>query len=262
MRKIIVFVVMILFLGITLCYAQEPQEESITITTYYPSPYGVYRTMRLSPSSRPESCQEGELYYDDGTGSYDAGLYLCDATPAWQTFGGGGFWAASPSDPNDIYNTNTDAVGIGTADPTQKLDVEGVVLGSMPLVAVSMASVSSNVTFECEVYLRSLMVVAVPSTGKVYLRFSSVRDALNNQANWSGWTDFGTPEAGERIVGISVDMASVSPNVTYKSDVYLRSIIIARMSNGNVYMRFSSVRDALNNQANWSGWTSFGNPGF
>jgi hypothetical protein len=123
MRKVFVFAVMILFLGITLCSAQEPQEESITITTYYPSPYGVYRTMRLSPSSRPDSCQEGELYYDDGTGSYDAGLYWCDDTPAWQAFGGGGFWAVSPSDPNDIYNTNTGNIGIGTASPGAKLEV-------------------------------------------------------------------------------------------------------------------------------------------
>jgi hypothetical protein len=42
MRKIIVFMGMILFFGITLCSAQE----EITLTTYYPSPHGVYDELR------------------------------------------------------------------------------------------------------------------------------------------------------------------------------------------------------------------------
>jgi hypothetical protein len=43
MRKIIVFMGMILFFGITLCSAQE----EITLTTYYPSPHGVYDSLLI-----------------------------------------------------------------------------------------------------------------------------------------------------------------------------------------------------------------------
>jgi hypothetical protein len=43
MRKIIVFMGVILFFGVGFCFAQE----EITITTYYPSPYGVYRELRV-----------------------------------------------------------------------------------------------------------------------------------------------------------------------------------------------------------------------
>ena len=65
MNKVIGPIILMLFLGINVCFAQG-SDDSITITTYYPSPYGVYRTLRLFPSGRPGSCQEGEVFYDDG----------------------------------------------------------------------------------------------------------------------------------------------------------------------------------------------------
>ena len=43
MRKISIFVSVILFLGISFCLAQE----EITITTYYPSPFGVYQDLEV-----------------------------------------------------------------------------------------------------------------------------------------------------------------------------------------------------------------------
>ena len=61
--------------------------ETLTITTYYPSPYGVYNTLRLYPTTRPATCQEGDLYYDSGV----KGLYMCKTTGTpgvWQTIVG------------------------------------------------------------------------------------------------------------------------------------------------------------------------------
>jgi hypothetical protein len=54
--------VILIFAG--LVYAAE---ESLTITTYYPSPYGVYRNLRLYPSNEPTdvaSRQAGTMYFN------------------------------------------------------------------------------------------------------------------------------------------------------------------------------------------------------
>lgn len=42
------------------------EDEKVTITTYYPSPYGVYGTLRLYPKATPADGQTGEMYYDQG----------------------------------------------------------------------------------------------------------------------------------------------------------------------------------------------------
>jgi hypothetical protein len=46
-------------------------------------------------------------------------MEFCNET-AWTTIGGGGFWTGSG---NDIYNTNTGNVGIGTATPSADLEL-------------------------------------------------------------------------------------------------------------------------------------------
>jgi hypothetical protein len=57
----------ILTLSLTsICFAQSNYTESLTITTYYPAPYGVYRNLRLHPSEAPTGAakQPGVMYYD------------------------------------------------------------------------------------------------------------------------------------------------------------------------------------------------------
>ncbi|MFA5100471.1 MAG: hypothetical protein WC547_06285, partial [Candidatus Omnitrophota bacterium] len=39
-------------------FAQQ-QSEKLTITTYYPSPTGVYQTLRVAPSANPGDCVAG-----------------------------------------------------------------------------------------------------------------------------------------------------------------------------------------------------------
>jgi len=51
----------------------QPTDESVTISTYYPSPYGVYSELRLFPRQQNPLCgmstdYGGTLYYDEGTG--------------------------------------------------------------------------------------------------------------------------------------------------------------------------------------------------
>ena len=77
-------------------------EESITITTYYPSPYGVYRELRSQRMAIGDNYIDGAAYCWDGT---------CTNT----------------------INTNADLVvegnvGIGTTGPIQELDVNGDII--------------------------------------------------------------------------------------------------------------------------------------
>jgi len=67
--------------------------EELTITTYYPAPYGVYKTLRLYPHADfnlGDSCtNEGEMYYD----SDDDKIYICSGDAGfetWQSVAGGG----------------------------------------------------------------------------------------------------------------------------------------------------------------------------
>jgi hypothetical protein len=106
------------------------QTESITFTTYYPSPYGVYRRLRVQPSAPDPGegpttpcTNPGELYFDSTTNN----LYICSGSPStWVAVGGGAggsYWAASPANPNNIYNTNSGNVGIGTTSPSGKIHI-------------------------------------------------------------------------------------------------------------------------------------------
>jgi hypothetical protein len=66
-----------------LSYAQTG--ESITISTYYPSPYGVYKNLRIFPNddnTPGAACSyEGETYYD----ASEQTVYICSGSPTiWQ----------------------------------------------------------------------------------------------------------------------------------------------------------------------------------
>ncbi len=56
----------ILFLAAVFCLSFSSfAEETITITTYYPSPYGVYKVLQVHPGPQPtEPGEEGQIYYD------------------------------------------------------------------------------------------------------------------------------------------------------------------------------------------------------
>ncbi len=106
--------------------ATHAQEERVTLTTYYPAPFGVYQILRLFPTTgictgnglcpRP-----GEMCYSNT----DNRMYICGgAAPSrWRQITD--LWDISPADPNSIYSVSSGNVGIGTNIPTAKLDVRG-----------------------------------------------------------------------------------------------------------------------------------------
>ena len=115
-----IFTLVFILISSTLAFSQE----NITITTYYPSPLGVYRVLRLNPGPNPGLCNNScEMYYD----STQNRLYLCipSETPPWQRIGlfseiPDQWWAESSG---NIYKTNTGNVGIGINNPDRLLTV-------------------------------------------------------------------------------------------------------------------------------------------
>ncbi|MEW6009478.1 MAG: hypothetical protein AB1629_07585 [Candidatus Omnitrophota bacterium] len=103
------------------CLAQV--QEELTITTYYPAPFGVYRNLQLFPLVPPpplcDDTRRGLMYYSDAQNN----IFVCRGTAlGWQE-AGGGFWTQSGQDlyPDDLGWQ----IGIGTNTPTDKLDVKG-----------------------------------------------------------------------------------------------------------------------------------------
>jgi hypothetical protein len=90
MRNRVILVGVGIFLALVSCVsAQQPAggaEEKITISTYYPSPYGVYKTLRLFPNddNTPDGpcTNAGELYFDES----EQQVYVC-SDGAWKVMG-------------------------------------------------------------------------------------------------------------------------------------------------------------------------------
>jgi len=79
-------VVLSLIISASLSFAQT--SENVTITTYYPAPYGEYRQVKLTPTTgfTPfSSCSSnGTMLFDNTTQN----VYVCKGSPAtWQPLG-------------------------------------------------------------------------------------------------------------------------------------------------------------------------------
>ncbi|MBM3248780.1 MAG: tail fiber domain-containing protein [Candidatus Omnitrophica bacterium] len=118
MRKLIVVA---LFWGGIFAALNLQAAETMTVTTYYPSPYGKYQTLRLFPVSTitpAGPCSNpGEMVYDSNTNN----VYVC--TGSWDLFassGGDVGWTLSG---NILYSddpavaTDNWLIGIGTQNP-------------------------------------------------------------------------------------------------------------------------------------------------
>ena len=105
--------------------------DSMEIVTWYPSPYNEYEELRLYPKTNAEESQcnsteqLGLIYYNKEVQA----LKVCWQDPSnnnysWKdiALGQGGYWGLSG---NDIYNTNSGNIGIGTTTPSYKLDIQG-----------------------------------------------------------------------------------------------------------------------------------------
>lgn len=93
-----------LFLFTSGVYAEE---ETLSISTYYPAPYGVYNTLRIMPSSQPllGVREEGEIYFN----SSNHLLYIWDGSAWVESPGnsggaGGNYWRPTGGSGEIYYN--------------------------------------------------------------------------------------------------------------------------------------------------------------
>jgi hypothetical protein len=117
-------VALIFFFSILLSVTARSQE-TITITTYYPAPYGVYRHLRLSPTDSAPNCDSnnrGTMYYADTEDTLKICTTLDGAYNLYSLREVAGYWTQSGSNlyPNDL----TWNVGIGTDSPDYDLEIE------------------------------------------------------------------------------------------------------------------------------------------
>ncbi|MEA3226519.1 MAG: hypothetical protein U9Q07_11260, partial [Planctomycetota bacterium] len=81
MKKIYLFI-LILSSTVSLAYA-----ETLTLTTYYPAPFGNYDRLRLAPLAAAPACDaslEGLLYYDDTADN----IFVCADGGVWESITG------------------------------------------------------------------------------------------------------------------------------------------------------------------------------
>ncbi len=119
--------------------------ETITLTTYYPSPYGVYQCLRLYPDENCgtpagkcdcDSDNEGTMCYN---GSEDI-IYICDGSD-WRI--ASGLWELNDAE-DAIYPHDLNwKVGVGTDDPRVKLEVKSEGLTPWKIAGIAIQGVGS-----------------------------------------------------------------------------------------------------------------------
>lgn len=112
-------------------YVSAATQEELTISTYYPAPYGVYQKLRLYPAAAAPACDDntiGLIYYDQGTNQ----MLICKGTvESWQT--AESYWQlAAPilSPKNTAWSVVASALrATGGTTGANRIDIIGADLG-------------------------------------------------------------------------------------------------------------------------------------
>ena len=116
---------------VLLVFCVTAYAETVTLSTYYPAPFGSYDRLRLVPRDLPtcDATMQGTMIYQDSTpaAGLTSSIYVCNGT-SWDE-AAEGIWdvnrAATPMDVFIDGSVTNPQVGIGTNAPVNTLDVEG-----------------------------------------------------------------------------------------------------------------------------------------
>jgi hypothetical protein len=208
MNRIILFCIFALSVTST-SLAQSNQTESLSFTTYYPAPYGVFRYLKLSPAdSSPASPSPGMMYYDNSSDSirYNNSINWVELSGGGGGGGGNGtYWnrtgTGTSGDPYRLHNINTGFVGIGTQTPEAPLTVQltdnnvnnAYLVGlkkhyngsAFPDIYLRFKAYPSNTGG----YLNATSVMYVPEAPPGNLEFNAVNDTQHIRFNIGNFTD-------------------------------------------------------------------------
>jgi len=222
MLKGILVIGLILLLGITVfCVAQDTGEQ-LTITTYYPSPYGVYKNVRLFPyaidigdTAGCSADQRGTLAFSNTTGMT---LY-CNGTE-WQAVGD------FPAIPRGIFTKNgifNILIGV-----TLKQDWQAVPSWTASTGSPTTDSMDGSYNMEVDVHgtptsqysitWNANMSITADDDGKILVRLQS-RRKLRNATSWGDWFGLGPTEECVGDGGTSTN--STTTNCTFNNEISL-----------------------------------------
>ncbi|MCL5773164.1 MAG: tail fiber domain-containing protein [Firmicutes bacterium] len=137
----IILLILILFLTVSFLSVRASASREVTLSTYYPAPYGNYNDCTVNNKFLPprmttaqrnavSNPSAGLLIYNTTTNEYN--VYKTTPTPGWSSIGAG--WTLS-SDSTGLYPTGHDIdqtpilpkVGIGTTTPNNLLQVKDLI---------------------------------------------------------------------------------------------------------------------------------------
>lgn len=107
--------------------------DSLSLTTYYPSPIGIYERLEVngplvlpSYSADPAGSEEGAVYFNASSKTVlyynGAGWVPLTGSSAWTAVAMGSIPSSSGA---AVKNANSGNIGVNTATPSHKLDING-----------------------------------------------------------------------------------------------------------------------------------------
>ena len=232
----------VLLLGMVFCWLVvcPVYAGTLTLTTYYPAPFGSYSQLRLVPRAAiAGACDVGSMYVDETTGL----LMYCrsDSTygllpTAWTQDGNSVFLT-------DVTNYSTLRVGVGTINPDSLLQVEAQgsdatlkvnQLGGSAYVVRSQATNSSIGTIgntSLQVNTNNTTRIHVTSQGKVGINMTNPTQELVVKGNVEITVDAGqdsqiTFSRGTAFVTMGLDAADNYFKINYGSSVGATSELV------------------------------------
>ena len=139
-----------------------------------------------------------------------------------------------------------------TVDGYHAEELTDLTLGQLSLVDIAVANDGWANLFA------SLMVAAMPSSDRVYVRAFKKKNYtyFDDPSSWDPWTDFGAPDPGSKITGISVSLSHDGAANLFSG------MITARLSSGKVFLKAFKKKNHtyLDDPVNWDPWTDFSSP--